>query len=512
MTLIKTARAFSLLAVITAIQVSTLTSAYAHDPSAHSIAAKEWQITGQPSVAADFIKLEDSTVYLTDSRHQLLSFVLADFSADDQAYILEKNAYIQAINQLAVIERLVDSNQLTAIQNPSDTAVTANDNGTAINKADAATSVITDNSDTRSVLFFYLLGSLVLASGLVCFYVLNIRHQKNPTSKMAYSVVGVLGSAALLVACSSTETAQNIGAKTKEAITHLPVPANDIDFMTSVFGSFDNVSTRHDDKYLYVESNGIPSHEMMTGITSWQQQVPIDHDYTDDNSWVIPLQPELADEPLMAKDNFMKGAIAIAANGIPIFNPLNNRGEDAKAFGELDHWGGHSGRADDYHYHLAPTHLQSQVGAGKPIAYALDGFPVYGETDDELDEYLGKFNEDGSYEYHAISEFPYLIAGLRGKVTINPDTTAPENEISPQAHTRGVRPALTPLRGAEITDYKIISPTQYSLTYTHDGQEHKLNYGWGATEATKDSYTFEFIDPEGTTVQTYKRNDTPQKK
>ncbi|WP_351125483.1 YHYH protein, partial [Shewanella sp. T24-MNA-CIBAN-0130] len=84
-------------------------------------------------------------------------------------------------------------------------------------------------------------------------------------------------------------------------------------------------------------------------------------DYTDDNSWVIPLQPELADEPLMAQDNFMKGAIAIAANGIPIFNPLNNRGEDAKAVGELDNWGGHSGRADDYHYHLAPTHLQSQV-------------------------------------------------------------------------------------------------------------------------------------------------------
>ncbi len=512
MTLIKTARAFSLLAVITAIQVSTLTSAYAHDPSAHTIAAKEWQITGQPSVAADFIKLEDGTVYLTDSHHQLLPFVLADFSVDDQAYILEKNAHIQAINQLAVIERLVDSNQLTAIQNPNETSVTATDKTATLSKADAVTSVITDNSDTRSVLFFYLLGGLVLASGLVCFYVLNIRHKKNRTSKMAYSVVGVIGATALLVACSSTETAQNIGAKTKEAMAHLPVPANDIDFMTSVFGSFDNVSTHHDDKYLYVESNGIPSHEMMTGITSWQQQVPIDHDYTDDNSWVIPLQPELADEPLMAQDNFMKGAIAIAANGIPIFNPLNNRGEDAKAVGELDNWGGHSGRADDYHYHLAPTHLQSQVGEGKPIAYALDGFPVYGKTDDELDEYLGRFNEDGSYEYHATSEFPYLIAGLRGKVTVNPNTTAPENEISPQAHTQGVRPALTPLRGAEITDYKVISPTQYSLTYTYDGQEHKLNYGWGATEATKDTYTFEFIDPEGTTVQTYKRNDTPQKK
>tara|TARA_R110002124_G_scaffold77235_1_gene206860 strand:- start:12 stop:311 length:300 start_codon:yes stop_codon:yes gene_type:complete len=90
MTLIKTARAFSLLAMVTAIQVSSLTFAYAHDPSAHSMPAKEWQITGQPSVAADFIKLEDDMVYLTDNHHQLLSFDLSDFSANDQTYILEK--------------------------------------------------------------------------------------------------------------------------------------------------------------------------------------------------------------------------------------------------------------------------------------------------------------------------------------------------------------------------------------------------------------------------------------
>ena len=90
MTLTKTAKAFSLLAIVTAIQVSSLTSAYAHDLSEHTIAAKVWQITGQPSVAADFIKLEDDMVSLTDNHHQLLSFDLSDFSANDQTYILEK--------------------------------------------------------------------------------------------------------------------------------------------------------------------------------------------------------------------------------------------------------------------------------------------------------------------------------------------------------------------------------------------------------------------------------------
>jgi hypothetical protein len=73
----------------------------------------------------------------------------------------------------------------------------------------------------------------------------------------------------------------------------------------------------------------------------------------------------------------MKGAVAVAVNGIPIFNALNNRGEDSYLIGELDNWGGHCGRGDDYHYHAAPLHLSNTSGL-KPIAFALDGFPVYG--------------------------------------------------------------------------------------------------------------------------------------
>ena len=115
----------------------------------------------------------------------------------------------------------------------------------------------------------------------------------------------------------------------------------------------------------------------MIGITSWQQQVPISQPYTDNNSWSIPLQPAYATTPLSTKTNLMKGAVAIAVNGIPIFNALNNRGEDSYLIGELDNWGGHCGRGDDYHYHAAPLHL-STVNGLKPIAFAVDGFPVYG--------------------------------------------------------------------------------------------------------------------------------------
>jgi hypothetical protein len=74
------------------------------------------------------------------------------------------------------------------------------------------------------------------------------------------------------------------------------------------------------------------------------------------------------------------GAIAIAANGVPIFNALNNRGEDALLLGSSMN-GGTLRASNDYHYHVAPLHLQAIVGATNPIAYALDGLPIYGNTE-----------------------------------------------------------------------------------------------------------------------------------
>ncbi|MCA9054110.1 MAG: hypothetical protein KDA75_09755, partial [Planctomycetaceae bacterium] len=42
------------------------------------------------------------------------------------------------------------------------------------------------------------------------------------------------------------------------------------------FRPFDeSLQLRWDDRYFYVESNGLPDHPMMIGITAWQQQVPL---------------------------------------------------------------------------------------------------------------------------------------------------------------------------------------------------------------------------------------------
>ena len=227
-----------------------------------------------------------------------------------------------------------------------------------------------------------------------------------------------------------------------------------VSFMDSAFSYYKPaVSTRNDSKYYYVESLGLPDHETMLGITSWQQQVPIPQCYVGSNAWSIPMNPVVAATPVPVNQNhFLRGAIAVAVNGIAIFNPYTNTGVDAFLDGQLDQYGGHSGRADDYHYHIAPNVLYSKVPLTSPVAFALDGFAIYGSKEPDgtaqktLDANHGHYGSDGVYHYHSSSAAPYMIGNMVGEVT--EDATL---QIIPQAAAKGVRPALTPLKGATIT-------------------------------------------------------------
>lgn len=260
------------------------------------------------------------------------------------------------------------------------------------------------------------------------------------------------------------------------------------------------IRTRWDDRYFYVESNGIPAHSMMVGITAWQQQVPIPQKYVGDNAWRIPLQPVPAKEPATTKNRFLRGAIAIGVNGIPIFNPLNNRGDDAYLFGELDEFGGHCGRADDYHYHIAPSHLQETVGKDQPIAYALDGYPIYGYQDEKspdfapLDKLNGHKDKTGNYHYHATKTYPYLNGGFYGEVIER------DGQVDPQPRAESLRPALPPLRDAKITKFEETKPGSYRLTYDVNGKKGTVSY----TLNDNGSANFEFVDTTGRkTTETY---------
>ncbi|MEL6526336.1 MAG: YHYH protein, partial [Chloroflexota bacterium] len=159
----------------------------------------------------------------------------------------------------------------------------------------------------------------------------------------------------------------------------------------------DTLAVYCDEEFMYIEAFTIAEHEMMVGITAWNEQVPLPHRFTDDNSWQIPLNPELTGESTPTTG---QGPIAVAINGVMIFNPTQQDGvyrerSDPYLIGELDACGGHSGRGDDYHYHIAPVcvveHLADHSDGTLPIAYALDGFPIYGFTNSdgsipELDE------------------------------------------------------------------------------------------------------------------------------
>lgn len=267
------------------------------------------------------------------------------------------------------------------------------------------------------------------------------------------------------------------------------------------FKHFQGVKVRSNADILFVESNGLPDHNMMVGIRAWQQQVPLPQPFTGSNAWQIPLTPRLADNPISAKVSLFRGAIALAVNGVPIFNALNNRGEDTFLAGELDDWGGHCGRGDDYHYHTAPVHLQSIVGKGQPIAFALDGFPIYGLTEadgsavGELDEFNGQFDAEGNYHYHATKTFPYINGGMRGVVTVQGDQIVPQPRDSP------IRPPLQPLRGAIITGFEA-GEKQSVLTYRLQNQTGTVSYG----PVSDSAFEFTYREPSGKTwSETYER-------
>lgn len=422
---------------------------FAHVGEHNSERSVIYTIKGK-EVKGHFLMSREDKVFIELPSGKVISAPIQDFSFKNQSDLSRKIAFLKELNQ----ENSFKENSAKVV-------------------------------DSQVFIFFALLLS-------IGFFVIFSRRKK---LQFAYPVALSL---VFIYACKKIEedTPNPTSTPTK----------TDISFLEKVFLPYKSeVKTRYDDTYFYVETVGIPqTHNMMVGITSWQQQVPLPQNYVGTNAWSIPLKPEFADTPLSLKSNFMKGAVAIAPNGIPIFNPLNNRGEDAFAIGELDQWGGHCGRADDYHYHIAPLHFEATAG-NNPIAMALDGFPIYGTKEPDgttmqaLDEYHGH-KSGNSYHYHAETKYPYFMAAMRGKVSFDPSTPAPENQILPQAKTVAIRPALTALKGASITNFKLMGASAYSLEYTLNGKKAYVNYNWD----NAGNYNFTFIDTDGkSTVQKY---------
>lgn len=418
-----------------------------------------WIIDSKP-VIAELVTYDAGVVHFVDAHHKAFTCDLSRLSARDQELIKHRNEQIRMFN--------------ADLQHHS---------------TSLSSSVLRKSIQSFSVL-------------LMVFLLIMLRRKRNHYM-IGFMISGLL--AMFIMSCGDDDMVQfDSGGLLLDGEDQ---PANDIAFLTSLFDNFSSLSTSSDDDWFYISGNGLPEHDMMKGITNWQQQVPIDQDFTGDNSWQIPIQPVVAESPQPMEDEFFRNAIAISVNGVPLYHPMTNAGVDAFASGQLDQWGGHSGRADDYHYHLPPTHLEAIVGSGNPIAYALDGFPIYGETTETLDASLGRYNADGGYQYHTIPNYPYFMANLVGEVNLTEtqDGQSTVYEITPQPRTTGARPSTDPLGGAlEITDFETTGTNSYLLTYVLDGETYLIDYSWDEQGV----YTYTFTLPDGsTTTETYQRTE-----
>jgi len=428
-----------------------------------------WRLKNGTVLSGNFSMSKDNIIYLEQLNGRILAVAMQDLTEQDQKLARFKMHQFQQINGVNEI-----------IQTPF-----------------SIFQLITN-------WLFYI---ALISCGIIVLYELkpNIFRILFLNERRKYAIVVVTLISTFVIACSKTSatssSTNNNGGTNPISIT---LPKTTTGFIDSAFMPYKpSLSTKWDDTYFYVASTGIPNHNMMIGITSWQQQVPISQPYTDNNSWSIHLQPSYATTPLSTKTNLMKGAVAIAVNGIPIFNALNNRGEDSYLIGELDNWGGHCGRGDDYHYHAAPLHLSSTSGL-KPIAFALDGFPVYGSKEPDgtnmalLDTCHGHVGSNGIYHYHGTIDYPYVVGAMKGKVNLDPTTPAPENQILPQAFTKPVRPATNPLKGAFITDFVAVGNNGYLLTYKIGTKNGYVKYNWDLSN----KYTFTLTDTAGIAVTT----------
>lgn len=261
-----------------------------------------------------------------------------------------------------------------------------------------------------------------------------------------------------------------------------------------------------DNTYAYISSIGIPTGPslpvMMNGITSTNLQIPIPQNFQGANGWKIPLAPALAASPT----NVVDGPVGVAINGVPIFNPCTQGGQncattgDTKAIGQLDICNGHAGRADDYHYHAAPVCLMADQPANywntHPLGWALDGFAIFGFNDADgavaaRDAVCGGNtktvpNAPAGYAYHVVNTYPYVMNCLAG--TPSPDL--------PNQSAK-----YRPFRQPPVTPFNVSG-----MTMTNDAEGYQvLQFTSAVNFNTTENGTDRYPNPPGTYRIRYKQ-------
>lgn len=201
-----------------------------------------------------------------------------------------------------------------------------------------------------------------------------------------------------------------------------------------------------------VQSNGIPDFEFVAVTPNDLGEQDWDFSF--------PESPEVAGS---TSEIPLLGPVGVSVNGLPLFGP--NEGEFPDPYGDpvyngiVDFCLGHTAQQGMYHFHAmleACAHKGFDRGADQAspvIAFAFDGFPIYGSwgcVDAEctevveyrsgweqsgdpstyawdnytyvggegtLDACNGHVGPEGDYHYHATADFPYLVGCYAGTST-----------------------------------------------------------------------------------------------
>jgi len=237
-------------------------------------------------------------------------------------------------------------------------------------------------------------------------------------------------SAVLLLLLMNSACKKSNEAKAEEAnlVVKTEVSANVPEVFKKVYGAS---SITSDGTYVTIKSNGLPDHksayyapsnalyENFTGATFGGYQFSKNPNTLTAQSYTfkIPLNPMVA----AVHGSTPMGPIGVAINGIPLYNQYAGGG--AALAGEIvsfDQGWGHPDPGSHYHYHVEPIKLTATKGADALLGFLLDGFPVYGPSENgalvassSLDAYHGHTGATaeyptGIYHYHFSAVAPYL--------------------------------------------------------------------------------------------------------
>ncbi|WP_138936666.1 YHYH protein [Roseovarius arcticus] len=268
-------------------------------------------------------------------------------------------------------------------------------------------------------------------------------------------------------------------------------------------GYGDVVTVTCEDGQALIAGDTYPDHDLMTGITGTNEQVPVPAvGYFSP----IPLAPVTGSEP-----HTRDAALGVAINGVPIYD-YTAGGEmsqddlatyqadlDTVTTGQLDVCGGHAGRGDDYHYHAEPTcMIEAMANAGPDaiIGWGFDGFPIYTKTnpdgseiaDGTLDVCNGQVDDVFGYRYHTSEKAPYIIQCLMGE-TLDLDSLPRVRPLSQQGGGRGAEAGRPPRGGVEDLVFVQDAGTgERLMTYSYQGADYYIKYTQSETE---NCYDFE---------------------